>query len=383
MRIGHYMQGISDPGGIATYIRRLSQTQREAGHTVYFLDTRPSLAPNDDAGDLPIAVQSDADLFAQTRSLNLDILHLHTTISVLPPSDLPVLRTLHGHSPYCPSGSKYLKRWGKPCDRPYSLSGCLWGHLIDHCGSVRPQSFYEALQTIRSEQRSLAQIPVITVSNFLRVQMLRAGYAAEQIYVLHSPAPAIATYTPPPQDSPPHFVFLGRIASEKGLDWLIQALAETKVPLHLDIAGVGNSQQENRLQALITRLHQSDRVTFHGWLGENSKMKLLQQARALIFPSVWQEPAGLVTLEAAAAGRAMIASRVGGIPEYSDRLQNALLVPPNDVTKLAQQIERLAADWNLANQLGIAGQQNAEIHFSLKHHEQAISELYQRLEQGQ
>jgi hypothetical protein len=130
MRIGHYMQGINDPGGVATYIRRLSQAQRKAGHTVYFLDTRPSLAPSDEAGDLPIAVQSDADLFAQARSLNLDILHLHTTISILPPPDLPVIRTLHGHSPYCLSGSKYLKRWGKPCDRPYSLSGCLWGHLI-------------------------------------------------------------------------------------------------------------------------------------------------------------------------------------------------------------------------------------------------------------
>jgi glycosyltransferase involved in cell wall biosynthesis len=377
MRIGHYMQGINDPGGVATYIRRLSQAQRKAGHTVYFLDTRPSLAPSDEAGDLPIAVQSDADLFAQARSLNLDILHLHTTISILPPPDLPVIRTLHGHSPYCLSGSKYLKRWGKPCDRPYSLSGCLWGHLIDHCGSVRPNRAYERLQITNSEMQTLNQIPVITVSQFLKNQMVRTGYPASQIHVLFLPAPEIEVIFPLAQEKLPRFVFLGRITPEKGLEWLINALANVKIPTHLDIAGTGNSQQERFLQQLINKLGVSERVTLHGWVNEARVIQMLKSARALIFPSVWHEPSGTAMLEAAAAGRAMIASQVGGIPEYSDRLQNALLVPPNDVSGLVQHIERLATDWDLANQLGAAGRQNAKAYFSLEKHEQAIEKYYQ------
>jgi glycosyltransferase involved in cell wall biosynthesis len=376
MRIGHYMQGISDPGGVATYIRRLSQAQREAGHTVYFLDTRPSLDPEDEKGDLPIAVQSDTDLLVQAGSLNLDVLHLHTTIGVLPPPDLPVIRTLHGHSPYCPSGSKYLKRWGKPCDRSYSLSGCLWGHLIDHCGSVRPRGMYERLEITGSEMQLLSQIPVVTVSQFLKDQMVRTGYPATQIHVLFLPAPDIKVSLPVAQENPPRFVFLGRITPEKGLKWLITALANIKTPIHLDLAGSGNAQQEQSLRYLISKLGMRERVTIHGWVNEAKVMQLLQSARALIFPSVWHEPSGTAMVEAAAAGRAMIASQVGGIPEYSDLLQNALLVHPNDVSGLVQHIEQLATDWDLANQLGIAGRQNARKYFSLEKHEQSIERLY-------
>jgi glycosyltransferase involved in cell wall biosynthesis len=181
---------------------------------------------------------------------------------------------------------------------------------------------------------------------------------------------------PVAQENPPRFVFLGRITPEKGLKWLITALANIKTPIHLDLAGSGNAQQEQSLKYLISKLGMRERVTIHGWVNEAKVMQLLQSARALIFPSVWHEPSGTAMVEAAAAGRAMIASQVGGIPEYSDLLQNALLVHPNDVSGLVQHIEQLATDWDLANQLGIAGRQNARKYFSLEKHEQSIERLY-------
>lgn len=376
MIIGHYMQGIWDGGGISTYIRRLTKAQLAMGYTVHYLDTRSGTTTSSEPVDLPIVVRDDNDLFIQAKAHKLDILHLHTTVSVVPPNSTPIIRTIHGNSPYCPSGSKHLKRSGQPCDRAYSLGGCLWGHLVDYCGSIRPQRVYPGFQRAWQEMQTLSSVPAIANSQFVKNQMIRSGYPADNISVLHCPAPEIGEYFPPRQEDILHFVFLGRFAPEKGLCWLLQALANVKVPVHLDIAGSGNQEQEQEIHRLAERLGLMNRITFHGWVNEARAIQLIQEARALVFPSVWHEPAGLVSLEAAAAGRPIIASKVGGIPEYTSRLQNALLVEPNDICGLAGSIEQLAKDPELATQMGLEGRKRIQEHFFLKEHLRELMELY-------
>ncbi|MFB8791485.1 MAG: glycosyltransferase family 4 protein [Potamolinea sp.] len=371
------MQRIWERGGVATYIRRISKAQRAAGHTVFYLDNQPFTGAVEETVDSAIVVRDDNDLFIQAKAYELDILHLHATVSVLPPENTPVIRTIHGNNPYCPSGSRYLKRWSQPCDRAYSLGGCLWGHIVDHCGSIRPQRLYPEFERTWQEMRTLREIPVITNSKFVKDQMIQSGYRAEMIHVLHFPAPEIGDYFPPEQTDLPHFVFLGRITPEKGISWLLQALAEVKVPIHMDIAGSGNQEQEQQIHRLAEQLGLMNKITFHGWVNEAKAIQLIQGARALVFPSVWHEPAGIVSLEAAAAGRAIIASKVGGIPEYVGRLQNALLVEPNDVRGLAQSIEQLATDCSLAKQMGTQGRQRAKEHFCLEKHLEELMKLYE------
>jgi glycosyltransferase involved in cell wall biosynthesis len=222
----------------------------------------------------------------------------------------------------------------------------------------------------------LSGVPAIANSQFVKDQMLRSGYPADNIHVLHIPAPDLRDYYPPEQGDLTHFTFLGRITPEKGLVWLLQALAEVKVPIHLDVAGAGNQEHEQALYRLAERLGLMKRITFHGWVNEARAIQLIQQARALVFPSVWHEPAGLVSLEAAAAGRPIIASNVGGIPEYVGRLQNALLVEPNNVQGLARRIEQLAKDSFLAKQMGAEGRKMAKEHFSLEKHVEELMKLY-------
>jgi glycosyltransferase involved in cell wall biosynthesis len=229
----------------------------------------------------------------------------------------------------------------------------------------------------------LREVPVIANSQFVKDQMIRSGYMEETIHVLHLPAPEIEEYLTLEQEDLPHFVFIGRITPEKGLTWLLKALAEVKVPLHIDIAGSGNQQREQAIRSLAEHLGLMDKITFHGWVNEAQAIQLIQSARALVFPSVWHEPAGIVSLEAAAAGRPIIASSVGGIPEYVNRLQNALLVEPNDIQGLAQIIEQLATDGFLAQQMGAKGRQMAKEHFSLEKHMQELMSLYKlALESG-
>jgi glycosyltransferase involved in cell wall biosynthesis len=374
MRIGHYTYNIWEQGGVASYIHRLSASQRKDGHTIYYLDSKTDINVLNTEREPPIIVRNDNDLFIQAKILKLDILHLHTAICISSTLCIPVIRTIHGHQPYCPSGGKYLKRWSQPCDRAYSLAGCLWGHLVDRCGSIRPHNLSADFQNTWDEMRVLRDVQAIANSKFLKEQMIRSGYAENLINVLYHPAPHLQKYVPPPQENIPRFLFLGRIVPQKGLDWLLHSLKKVPVPVHLDIAGDGYQEPEMRL--LSQRLKLTDKVTFYGWVNEAKTFQLLQSARALIFPSLWHEPAGLVSLEAAAAGRAVIASRVGGIPEYIAQQQHPLLVKPNDIESLAHKIETLALNWSLAKQLGEEGRKMVQNRFSMKQHLEQIMQVY-------
>lgn len=375
MIIGHYEHDIWIQGGIASYIRRISAAQKAAGHQVHFFSQKPSQGHNGEVQ--PMVAETDSVLFSQAEKMGLDILHLHTSVDIAPPESLSTVRTLHIHKPYCPSGGKFLKQWKRPCDRPYSIPGCLWGHLVDHCGSMRPENIYENFHRTQMEIATLAKIPVIAVSHFLKNQMVNTGYDPALIHVLHLFAPKVSNETPPPNDGIPHFVFLGRIVPQKGLEWLLKSLSHVKVPIHLDVAGEGYELLE--LKRLVEKLKLTDSVTFHGWVDEHRVNELIRSARALIFPSVWHEPGGTVAFEAMAQSRAVIMSRVGGMPEVVLHGKTGLLVEPNSINQLAESIECLATDWSLAKQLGIEGKRMAAEQYNLLNHVEQLINFYNQI----
>lgn len=371
MRIGHYMRNMFEPGGIASYIRRIAAAQTARGDQVFFLDRAPQLTHSPETVEF---TSDDLHLARRARELQLDILHLHMNVAPGALAGIPAIRTVHTHSPYCPSQGRFLKQPGIPCNRNYSLATCLWGHAVNRCGSVRPAALLRNFSTTRAEMKSLTNIPVIAISHFIKQQMIRAGYRPDNITIVHLPGPSLSDYTPPPNDVLPRLLYLGRMIPHKGVDWLLRAMPRTTVPLHLDLAGTGN--QENDYRALAQSLGLSDRVTFHGWVDPATVNQLLRQSRALVFPSLWHEPAGLVSLEAMAAGRAVILSDVGGAAEMVEPDASALLVPPGDESALAAAIDQLASDHALAQRLGIRGQHLLSQRFTLDHHMKALDTAY-------
>jgi glycosyltransferase involved in cell wall biosynthesis len=258
------------------------------------------------------------------------------------------------------------------------VGGCLWGHLVDHCGSRRPHKTLANFQNIRLEQQQATEVPTITVSRFLKEQMIRSGCAPDNLHVIHSPAPDVHTdFTPLPMNAPPRFLFAGRIEPNKGLDWLLRAVARVKAPIHLDVAGSGSERYLTRMRGLVADLGIDDRVTFHGWLDEDEVLERMRNARAVVFPSVWHEPAGLITLEAAAVGRPVIASAVGGIPEYA--LDDfALHVPVRDIDALSAAINQLATAPDRAEQMGWRALHVARTRFTMDRFTRRVEGLYER-----
>lgn len=378
MRIAHYAPNLWSNGGVATYVRHLADEQMARKHTVLLLSEMS--APADDAPGARLfpheQVAGDAHAYDVAAAHDCDLLHLHKPVQTAPPPDLPTLRTMHDNTASCLSGTRYLARTSTPCVRIASLPTCLWGHAVDRCGSLRPHRFYEDAQRLNAEQRVLSQIPVVAVSNYVKQEMMRAGYAEDNITVIPSPAPTRPHPLPAANTAVPRFLFMGRIVPEKGLPWLLRAVAASQSPLHLDVAGDGYALEAAR--ALCADLDLSDQVTFHGWLSPSALDALLSEARAVVVPSVWQEPAGLVTLEAAATGRAVIASRVGGIPEYA-LPDFSLLAAPNDVSALSTHLDRLARDPSLAAQMGRAGFACTQEHFGVETFVDAVDTVYERV----
>ncbi len=294
-------------------------------------------------------------------------------------AECPAIITLHNHSSYCPSGTKYLADRELQCDRIMNPLGCTWGHLVDGCGSRRPQKilkkwhhtyhFLEALKKLR--------IPIIANSNYVRNQIINSGVSPDRVITLRC-AVRSPQSQPQPLTSEIHqdqqILFVGRIVPDKGVKWLIKALAQTEPRIHLHIAGDGWEQPD--MQKLATDMGLNDRITWHGWCNYDKLSTLYHQSLAVVFPSVWPEPAGLVSLEAYAHYRPVIASAVGGIPEHVQDNVTGILVTPHHISQLAAAINHLASNYHQTRQMGEQGQAWYQQEFTIDVHARHLEKIY-------
>ncbi len=116
---------------------------------------------------------------------------------------------------------------------------------------------------------------------------------------------------------------------------------------------VGKGDQEEALKQQAMKMGVSDKVKYLGWRDDVHELMPLFDLFAL--PSM-NEGMGRVLVEAMAAGKAVVASNVGGIPDLVHHGQNGFLVEPGDVAGLSAAIEKLLADQNLRREMGKRGQ---------------------------
>lgn len=170
---------------------------------------------------------------------------------------------------------------------------------------------------------------------------------------------------------------LGGLQRRKGQIDLVDAfalLADRHPELHLVLAGGHNDEEYVRmLQARIAQHGLAGRIHLPGNLSE--PLSLLQAAAVVVQPSL-SEGFGLGVLEAAAAGRPVVATRCGGPEEILEDERSGLLVPPADPGALAHAIGSLLDDAELARRLGEGAAQRA-IFFDSRATADAISQIYE------
>lgn len=201
-------------------------------------------------------------------------------------------------------------------------------------------------------------VPFEAISESTRDDLVDRGIPAESIAVIF-PGIDTSQYTPDTtvRADRPTFAYLGRLQRYKGVDLVIRAFAESKLPeAVLEIAGAGNFRES--LEQLAHELGVSDRVRFLGRIDETGKQALLRRAWAMAFASP-KEGWGITNLEAAASGTPVIASNSPGIRESVLHEVTGYLVRHGDTVAMAQAMRRLAQDRSLVERLGVAARQFA------------------------
>ena len=201
---------------------------------------------------------------------------------------------------------------------------------------------------------------------------VKLTYAAEAAFVREPPAaPAERSAV----SRVPLIVAVSRHEPRKGGDVLLTALAALRqagVPYRASLVGGGRQLAEER--ALVRRLGLGGQVELPGEVPD--PFPYLERADVFVLPSRSEQSGSLALLEALQAGRAVVASRVDGIPEDVTDGASALLVEPGDAEALAGALARLLGDPGLRRRLGAAARRRFEERFSAGAFAAALGKVY-------
>jgi glycosyltransferase involved in cell wall biosynthesis len=136
-----------------------------------------------------------------------------------------------------------------------------------------------------------------------------------------------------------YLLYLGRMSADKGAHRAIAVAMETGLPLKL--AGKKQDQKEIRYFEELVEPHLVGGIEYLGEVSHGQKVELLQNARATLFPIDWEEPFGLVMIEAMACGTPVIATRRGAVPEVIEDGRSGIIV--DGYREMAAALERADA----------------------------------------
>jgi len=179
------------------------------------------------------------------------------------------------------------------------------------------------------------------------------------------------------------FGIVGRLEPWKGHRVFLQALARVRERFPRACGLVVGGPEPNsptypsELQALVGELGLEGQVAFAGYRPD--ALRLMTGMDAVVHCSVNPEPFGRVIIEGMAAGKPVIGSAAGAVPEIIQDGVNGLLTPPGDVEALAGAMARLLEEPDVARRLAAAGRQTVLDRFTLDQHVAAIQRIYEKV----
>ncbi|MEW6071918.1 MAG: glycosyltransferase family 4 protein [Planctomycetota bacterium] len=327
----------------------------------------------------------------------VSILHNADAYRVLLES-APLVRFVHDHRLYCPGMNKVLES-GDVCRRPMG-GECLeryWRHggCIGFKPAMHRDRIGEPMRAVLAQQRELELVQrsthVLTNSHFMRGELLQVGFHPDRTSVLPLFTLSNTAAQPPAPLDPATAAFVAAAdpllftparltLPDKGVDFLLTALAHVRAPFRAVVSGEGPHRAW--LEAKRHEDRVADRVHFSGWVAAGAIETLYARSAVVICPSVWSEPFGLVGLEAGAHEKPVVAFDVGGIAEWLSDGVNGFLVPRKDTRAMAAAVDRLLADPALAARLGANGRRLAAERFPPERHVERLEEVLRRAAGG-
>lgn len=302
-----------------------------------------------------------------------DVVHVHQVddpeIVAALGERAPVAVSAHGYTA-CTSGVYYF-RPGKECTRAHG-PGCALNLAARGCAHTRhPRTLPLKYRQAGRGAAALARADlVIAYSSSVDRHLAANGLARRKLVPLFT---TMAVKRGTGHAARRRVVFAGRVAAAKGVDVLIRAARDVEAEFII----CGDGWRLPAMRRLARRLGVERRVEFRGWLDGGRLAQELADASLVAIPSRWPEPFGLVGIEALAAGRPVVASNTGGIPDWLEHGVTGLCVPPGDAAALAEALDELLADTERQRKMGAAGRQMVAERFSPERHFEALIECYQ------
>jgi glycosyltransferase involved in cell wall biosynthesis len=187
---------------------------------------------------------------------------------------------------------------------------------------------------------------------------------------------------PAPREPAPRILHVARLVAKKGTADLLRAFAVVRRAIaDAELVITGDGPLRRSLTGLARELGVASAVRFLGAQGHAATLRELRRARLLCLPSTTapngdQEGLGMVLLEAAAAGKPVVATRHGGIPEAVTDGANGFLVPERDIATLADRLRTLLVDQRLCDTFGRAGREMVLTRFNLRTQTAKLESLY-------
>ncbi len=256
--------------------------------------------------------------------------------------------TVQDHRVFCPGPGKTLPD-GSRCREVMSEEACR-RCLADDDYRGR------TLELTAARRDALRGARVTALSHYMARELAAVGIGATEVI---PPWFELAGARSDPGDG---VLLAGRLVAHKGVRVGWQAWRRAAVAMPLRVAGEGPLEAE---------LEGAERL---GWLSPEAFRRELRRARMLLFPGRWQEPFGMVGLEALAAGTPVVVAAGGGTDEWAGA--GCLRTPVGDVAAMAAAIRQLADDPGLALRLGEQGRQMVAQRFDRGRLSASLERLY-------
>jgi glycosyltransferase involved in cell wall biosynthesis len=337
--IAHVVERFS--GGVATFVKLLAETQSKDGRfaAVHVLaDMRFSANHQDVGGVIVHAYESSREpwrIIGVANGINRILREIRPDIVI-------------AHSSF----PGFYTRYGRHC---WPIIYCAHGWSFSQSKNPVKKLLYKKMEQFLASRTDA----IVNVCAFEREQAIRAGIPNEiQHTILNGiPDAPIETQLRFVVDSTDiNLGFIGRIDAKKGVDRLLRACGGSELKgLKLWIIGGGADAAAPKVAGAMPN------VRFIDWIPNHEIDSHIRQLDAVIVPSRW-EACSLVVLEAMRAGRAVIATRVGGLPELVREGDTGLFIDVDDVESARATLQSLTKE-NL-RRLGLQGRRTFESKFT-------------------
>jgi glycosyltransferase involved in cell wall biosynthesis len=379
-------------GGEEGVVQSEQQLLRDYGHEVRLVEVS-----NDDlVGAKAKAVAAVGAVYSygsrslvteEIKAFQPDLVHVHNFFPLLSPSvydacrsaRIPVVQTLHNYRLACPKAMFF--RDNQICEAcldqksllPSVKYGCYRGSKVQSAVVAAMLTLHRRRNTWNERVDAY-----IALTAFQKAKLIQAGIDGDRIHVkpnfVYPPSFSEAAEVRPE----PYFLFVGRLATEKGVETLIEAYQQDASLWPLKVVGDGPLNEQLRSASVDL----GDRVQFLGRQDKATVLQLMQGAYALVFPSIWYEGFPLTIAEAFACGLPVVVPNLGSMAEIVKDGVSGVQYRPGDVGDLAAKLGWLMVQGEMRSKFAWAARAQFETRYTPEANYRELMGIYQKVYGG-